>query len=92
MALGPLQGFPNANWRCNLKQLDYQPLSYRNASRRLTKAVTLLYRAGKQLDEASRTAPDTYNANRLRFIATGVREVSLPLSKIASRLEKGGEL
>jgi len=64
--------------------------SSRVASRRLSKAVTLLFRAGKQLDAASRTAPDKYNADRLRFFATGVREVTLPLHRIASRLEKAG--
>jgi hypothetical protein len=65
--------------------------SNRIASRRLSKAVTLLFRAGKQLDAASRTAPDKYHADRLRFFATGLRDVSLPLYRIASRLEKGGE-
>jgi hypothetical protein len=75
-----------------MKRTHYEILSPRSASRRLTKAVTLLYRAGKQLDEASRRSPDKYNADRLRSLATGVREVSLPLSKIASHMEKGGEL
>ena len=61
----------------------------RIASRQLTRAVTLLFRAGKQLDAASRIAPDRYDADRLRFLATGLRELSLPLSKIASCFEKG---
>jgi hypothetical protein len=64
--------------------------SYQTASRRLTRAVTLLFRAGKQLDEASRQAPDTYHADRLHFFATGLRDMSLPLARIASQLEKGG--
>jgi len=64
--------------------------SNRIASRRLSKAVTLLFRAGKQLDAASRTAPDKYHADRLRFLATGVRDVTLPLCRIASHLEKRG--
>jgi hypothetical protein len=72
--------------------VEYRSSSNRTASRRLTRAVTLLFRAGKQLDAASRTIPDTYNADRLRFFARGLRDVSLPLSKVASRLERGGEL
>jgi len=64
--------------------------SSRAASRQLTKAVILLFRAGKQLDAASRTSPDRYHADRLRFFASGLRDLSLPLSRIASRLEKGG--
>jgi len=66
------------------------PVSDRTASRRLTRAVTLLGRAGRQLDAASRLAPDNYHADRLRFLATGLRDLSLPLSRIASCLEKGG--
>lgn len=66
--------------------------SPRIASRRLTRAITLLTRAGRQLDTASRLAPDKYNADRLRFLAIGIRDLSLPLSRIASRLEKGGAL
>jgi hypothetical protein len=65
--------------------------SNRTASRRLSKAITLLFRAGKQLDAASRTARDKYNADRLRFFATGLRDVTLPLCRIASGLEKRGE-
>jgi len=41
---------------------------------------------------ASQHAPDKYNADRLRFFARGLRDVSVPLSNIASRLEKGGQL
>jgi hypothetical protein len=66
--------------------------SPRIASRRLRRAVTLLFRAGKQLDAASITSPDRYGAERLRFFATGVRDVALPLSKIASCLERGRDL
>jgi hypothetical protein len=65
--------------------------SNRIASRRLCKAVTLLFRAGKQLDAASRTAPDKFNADRLRFFATGLRDVTIPLHRIASQLQKGGD-
>lgn len=67
-------------------------ISYRFASRRLSRAITLLATAGQQLDTASRLAPDKYNADRLHFLAAGLREFCLPLSRIASRLEKGGEL
>jgi hypothetical protein len=70
---------------------DYHRQSHRIASRRLTRAITLLTRAGRQLDYASRLAPDPYNADRLRVLATGLRDLSLPLSHIASRLEKGGD-
>ena len=66
--------------------------SPRIASRRLNRAVTLITRAGLQLEHASRVAPDRYNADRLHLIAIGLRDLSLPLTRIATRLEKGGEL
>lgn len=66
--------------------------SNRAASRRLARAVTLLNRAGRQLDGASHASTDRFHRDRLRFFATGLREFSLPLSRIASVLEKGGEL
>ena len=65
--------------------------SPRAASRRLARAVTLLNLAGRQLDRASHTAPDRFHRDRLRFFATGLRDLSLPLSRIASRMEKGGD-
>ena len=65
--------------------------SSRIASRRLTRAVTLLTRAGRQLYCASLAAPDRFNRDRLHFFADGLRELSLPLARIASRLEKAGE-
>jgi len=71
-------------------QQKYAPVSNRIASRRLTRAVTLLHRAGRQLDGASRVTPDRYNRDRLHNLATGLRELGLPLTRIASRLEKGG--
>ena len=73
-------------------QPELDTASHRIASRRLTRAVTLITRAGRQLEHASRVAPDKYNADRLRFLATGLRDLSLPLTRIASRLQKGGEL
>ena len=69
---------------------ELESSSNRFATRHLSKAVVLLIRAGRQLDAASRTAPDKYNADRLRFFATGLRDVTLPLHRIASRLQKGG--
>ena len=66
--------------------------SSRVASRRLARAVTLLHRAGRQLDSASQAAPDRFHRDRLRFFATGLRDLAIPLSRIASHLEKGGEL
>jgi hypothetical protein len=74
-----------------VNRADYQSHSRRIASHRLTRAITLLTRAGRQLENASRLAPDKYNSDRLRFLATGLRDFSLPLSRIAGRLEKGGE-
>jgi len=71
-----------------LKKLERN--SKRIASRRLTRAVTLLTRAGRQLYCASQAAPDRFNREKLHFLADGLRELSLPLSRIASRLEKGG--
>jgi hypothetical protein len=92
MAFGaPFRKVPNAIQRgIVLNQTNYPSLSHRLASRRLTRAVTLLARAGRQLDDASRVAPDRHNRNRLRLLATGLRDLSIPLSKIASYLERGG--
>ena len=66
------------------------PISRRLASRRLTRAITFLTRAGRQLENASRIAPDKYNRDRLQFLAIGLRNLSVPLSKIASLLQHGG--
>jgi hypothetical protein len=66
--------------------------SSRAASRRLARAVTLLNRAGQQLDGASHAAPDRFHRDHLHFLATGLRELSLPLARIASVLQKGGQL
>lgn len=75
-----------------MNRADYESRSHRIASRRLTRAVTLLTRAGRQLDDAGRIAPDPHNRQRLHYLATGLRDLTLPLSRIASRLEKGGDL
>lgn len=71
---------------------DCPPPSWRTASRRVSRAVTLLSSAGRQLDAASRLAADRYNSDRLHVLATGLREFCIPLGRIASRLEKGGGL
>jgi hypothetical protein len=60
------------------------------ASRRLTRAVTLLTRVSEHLEDASRLTQDRYNSNRLRYLATGLRD--LPLTRLASGLEKDGAL
>lgn len=68
---------------------QYEPASRRAASRRLERAITLLHRAGRQLDAASHAAPDRFHRDRLYNLALGLRELSLPLARIASRLQKG---
>jgi len=81
---------PNAKKGTVVKHTDYPLPSHRLASRRLTRAVTLVVRAGRQLDSASDAAPDRYNRDRLRLLATGLRSLSIPMSKIATHLERGG--
>jgi hypothetical protein len=66
--------------------------SSRHASRRLERAVILLNRAGRQLDGASHVAPDRFQRDRLYSLATGLREFTLPLSRLASYLQRGGQL
>ncbi len=70
-------------------QGDSSTSSHRIASRHVARAIILCCRAGKQLQAASQTTPDKYSCDRLRFLATGLRELTLPLSKIASCFEKG---
>ena len=70
---------------------EYTFPSTRTASRRLERAVPLLNRAGRQLDRASQAAPDRFHRDRLYSLASGLRDFTLPLSRIASRLQKGGE-
>jgi len=60
------------------------------ASRRLARAVFLLHSAGEQLSAASHSSPDRYHRNQLNNISIGLRELCLPLSLIASNLERGG--
>jgi hypothetical protein len=75
-----------------MKRFEYETTSPRIASRRVTRAITLLNRASRTLESASRSTADRYNRNHLFALASGLRELCLPLYRTASRLEKGGEL
>lgn len=63
--------------------------SPRAASRRVARAVSFLTLAGEQLAAASHASPDRYHRNKLHSFSIGIRELSLPLSRIASHLERG---
>ena len=65
--------------------------SNRTASRKLVRAVTFLTLAGQQLSAASQASSDRYHRNKFHRLALGLREFSLPLSRIASLLERGGD-
>ena len=72
---------------------EHSSTSYRPiASCRLTKAITLLYPPGEQLEEVSRKTPDYFNANLLRQVATRLRDLSIPPSRTVSRLDESGAL
>lgn len=75
-----------------MNRSKYPSTSSRIASRRLERAVTLLNRAGRQLDRASHVAPDRFQRDRLFSLASGLREFTLPLSRLASYLQRGGQL
>src|SRR2546421_6537564 len=91
MAFGyPFSQGPNATKGFQLVTARLESTSPRIASRRLTRAVKLLVRAGRQLESASLAAPDKYNQDRLKLIASGLRAISIPLCKIASHLERRG--
>ena len=66
--------------------------SNRTASRRLERAIMLLNRAGRQLDGASHASRERFHRDRLYSLATGLREFTLPLSRLASFLQRGGQL
>ena len=70
---------------------DYRSHTQHVASHRLTRALTLPLRTGKQLDAASPSAPDNYNADQIRVLADGLRDLSRPLSRMASSVEKDGD-
>ena len=67
-----------------------QHTSNRAASQKLWRAASLLARAGAQLSAASKASQHRHNRNRLNHLALDLRELSLPLSRIASLLERGG--
>ncbi len=69
-------------------KLDYT--SPRIASRRLQRALAFLHRAGQQLDAASNASDNRQDREHFRSLSSGLRELYLPLSKTASRLERGG--
>lgn len=69
---------------------NFNRTSPRLATRRIHRAVTLLFRAGRQLDAAGCAMPDPYHSDRLRHLAVGLRDFSLPLSRLAARLDNGG--
>ncbi len=77
----------NAIWSKNLNPLNDN--SSRTASRRLTRALTLLHRASRQLESASQSVPDRYNKAHLFNLSVGLREICIPLYRAASRLERG---
>ena len=68
----------------------FERTSSRAATRRVARALTLLNRAGRQLDSPSQVAPDRFHRDRLRFLAVGLRGFSIPLSRVAAHLAKGG--
>ena len=65
--------------------------SNRTASRKLVRAVTFLTLAGRALSAAGQVSTDRYHRNKFHRLAIGLRELSLPLSRIASLLERGGD-
>ena len=67
----------------------FEHKSHRAASKRLAQAVSLLHLAGDQLNAARQASPDNFHQKKLCDLALGVRALSLPLSRIASVLERG---
>jgi hypothetical protein len=63
--------------------------SHRIASRRVQRCIALLACASTELHRASGAANDTYSRDRLKNLANGLRDVGVPLSRIASHLERG---
>jgi len=61
----------------------------RTASRKLLRAVTHLNLAGQQLSAAGQSSPDRHHRDKFHRMALGLRELSLPLSHLASLLERG---
>jgi hypothetical protein len=63
--------------------------SRRTASRRVQRCINLLTHASAELHRASSAANDTYSRDRLRYLANGLRDIGVPLSRIASHFERG---
>jgi hypothetical protein len=68
---------------------NYPSESFRLASRRLTRALTLLSLACGQLRQACNAAPDKHNRERLLLFASELQRVSNPISRLARRLQGG---
>ncbi len=60
------------------------------ASIRLARAVSHLQQAGKELSAATQAAPDRYHQKQLRSLAVDLRTLSMPITGIATSLERGG--
>ena len=84
-----VEGKPSAVGSYRMSRVEH--ISNRAASRILARAVILLTRAGEQLSAASHLSPDRYHRNKFHRLALGLREFSLPLSRAASLLERGGD-
>lgn len=65
--------------------------SHRIASRRLHRALILLHRASRYIEAASQSA-DRHHKDELLEFALGLREICIPLFRVAARLEKGGKV
>ena len=66
--------------------------SNRIASRRFERALAYLNRAGRNFDAASEAATTQADRDHFRALASGVRELCIPLCRTASRLQRGGLL
>jgi hypothetical protein len=64
-------------------------VSDRIASRKLARSLRYLHWAEQQMTSASNSALNRYHRNHLRSLADGLRDLSLPLMRIVSRLERG---
>jgi hypothetical protein len=62
--------------------------SRRVASRKLARSLAYLHSAERQMASASQAEPNRYHQDRLRFITDGLSELSIPLTRIVSRLER----
>jgi hypothetical protein len=67
-------------------QLNLSP--HKTASPPLRRALTLLFRACKEISSAIRVAPDEYHRQCLHCLAAEVKDLSLPLARVAARIAK----